>query len=233
MTTPTRLRIVEIARSYIGEQDPDRFWQVVQPALVGHPHSISWCGGFALAVLHEAGVCDWPWLIWKGPGTNSGFLYRLPITNEPELGDIAYFDKRQHHAIVANVHASGAVDTIDGNTMPFPLEGVTVRSYRPGPGMHFYSIAPMLRELDTDPIASPKPSIAPPLPIIRRGSLAKSYRESVRLMQERLVHHGHATLVDGLWDLTTDAALYEFQMMNRLATDKVCGPRTWEKLLAD
>jgi hypothetical protein len=44
----------------------------------------------------------------------SGFLYRLPLTTTPKIGDIAYFTKNQHHGVIAGVHGS-LLDVINGN----------------------------------------------------------------------------------------------------------------------
>jgi hypothetical protein len=51
------------------------------------------------------------------PSTNIGFIYPLGLkqTPVPEPGDIAYFQKNQHHAIVASVNSDGTVSLINGN----------------------------------------------------------------------------------------------------------------------
>lgn len=54
-------------------------------------------------------------------------------------GDFAYFARNQHYAIVRGC-SGGYVDTIDGNTMPAPSEGVTARRYRIVDVTAFYSI---------------------------------------------------------------------------------------------
>jgi hypothetical protein len=128
-----RARVVSIALSELGERDPDRYWSVVCPAFVGHPHDKAWCGGFALWCLRQAGLCDWLWINAKG------FLFRLPSVSLPEPGDIAYFAKGHHHAVVESA-GNGRVYTIDGNSMPFPREGVTAKSYPIDPWVSFYSI---------------------------------------------------------------------------------------------
>lgn len=139
-----RALVVTAAESQIGEQDPDKYWRQVCPDLLGHPHTISWCGGFALWALHQAGLCDWHWDIWKGPGTPSGFLYRLRHTADPMPGDLAYFARSQHHAVIARV-LEHYVDTIDGNTLRFPREGVTGPNIRKRVEVtSFYSIAQLV-----------------------------------------------------------------------------------------
>lgn len=137
-----RRRVLAVAETQLGDQDPDKYWSLVCPELMGNPHKVAWCGGFALWCLREAGLCEWPWVVWKGPGTPSGFLYRLLPTRDPKPGDIAYFDHLQHHAIVRSV-SGGFVDTIDGNALPAPREGVVEKTH-PVTGCTFYSIASLI-----------------------------------------------------------------------------------------
>lgn len=136
-----RRKVIAIADTQIGIQDPDKYWSLVCPELMGNPHKIAWCGGFALWCLREAGLCTWNWVIYKGPGTPSGFLYHLLPTRDPKPGDIAYFDHMQHHAIVKEVHGP-FVDTIDGNAMQ-GVEGVVSKTH-PVTGCTFYSIASLI-----------------------------------------------------------------------------------------
>jgi hypothetical protein len=134
-----RQKIVEIARSQLGPQNPDKYWAVVQPALMGNPTTISWCGGFALWALHEAGIAqNVMWKIGKGFTEING----LPRTKNPQPGDIAYWDQPwQHHAIVASVH-DGMVTTIDGNQTPG--ESVQEKTRPLSSATAFYSIQPWI-----------------------------------------------------------------------------------------
>ena len=79
-----------LALQDVGLSDPAPYWLECG---VLKPFPKHWCGAFALTVLHRAGLCDYDWEIGKG------FLYRLPMTNAPQPGDILYFSKHQHHAI--------------------------------------------------------------------------------------------------------------------------------------
>jgi hypothetical protein len=111
LSTPAmykRAEVVSIARTEIGKRDAAKYWEGVLPS--GPPYPKHWCGGFALWVLRTAGLApDVPW------GIGRGFCYRLPITNHPQIGDIAYFDQPyQHHAVVVEVSDRGLV-TVDGN----------------------------------------------------------------------------------------------------------------------
>jgi hypothetical protein len=127
-----RERVVAIALGELGQQNPDRYWSDVQPRLEGT--QAAWCGGFALWVLRQAGLTDWPWEVGKG------FCYRLPTTRAPQPGDIAYFRELQHHAIVESVDAQH-VHTIDGNQRG---ETVARRSRPRSDVAAFYSIEPLL-----------------------------------------------------------------------------------------
>lgn len=103
-----REQIVTLATAELGPQNADKYWSDVLPNQTGYPKS--WCGGFCLWVLHQAGLAkDIDWRI------GLGFCYRLHMTTKPEAGDIAYFDKPyQHHAIVVSID-NDMLTTIDGN----------------------------------------------------------------------------------------------------------------------
>lgn len=131
--TNKRARVVRIAKSQIGPQDPDRYWRDVQPKLVGERRA--WCGGFALWVLRQAGLTSWEWI------PEAGFLGKLPRTQSPQPGDIAYFDDLQHHAIVDHVEGR-KLFTVDGNQSPG--ESVAPRERDIGAAHSFYSIQPLL-----------------------------------------------------------------------------------------
>jgi len=135
LPSDARARVVALARGELGEQNPDKYWSVVQPGLMGHAHDISWCGGFALWCLRMAGLCDWNWKI------GSGFLEvkGLPKVSLPEPGDIGYLAKNQHHFVVERVEL-GKVYSIDGNHMAAPKEGVGTAVRELGDVTAFYSI---------------------------------------------------------------------------------------------
>jgi hypothetical protein len=102
-----------IARSKLGYSDPTEFWQRCR---VKKPFPLHWCGGFALSCLIEAELCDWPWRFETATDKRSGFLYRLtPPLRRPEgLGDIAYFSRHQHHALVGRIDGD-ELELINGN----------------------------------------------------------------------------------------------------------------------
>jgi hypothetical protein len=145
-----REAVVAWALSQVGDRDPNEYYRVVahQFADKGAEHSVSWCGVFALAALRACGLCDWT---WSSRASEPGFVWRLPVVAFPEKGDIAVFRKGAdgrdvwHHAIVKHVE-NGRADTVDGNVLPYPREGVAERTRPIDANVTFYSIAGLLRD---------------------------------------------------------------------------------------
>ena len=133
-----RHKITDIARAEVGLQDPSKYWSGVLDS--GPPYPPHWCGGFALWVLKQAGIAaNTMWEIGKG------FCYNLPVIKSPKPGDIAYFERLQHHAIVESVSPDGlTVLTIDGNQKPGESVSVRVRSVASVTA--FFSIDPLLTQ---------------------------------------------------------------------------------------
>lgn len=136
---PSQARLIEWARSQVGPQDPDRYWDLVCPELKGSPHDISWCGGFALSgwVTCLPGCRDWRWIPRKGFLIPHGVKTVVGI---PAPGDIAlwqWLNGREvwHYAIVEDFRG-GKVYSIDGNQGIRPQE----------------LVEPRTRTLDTKPI---------------------------------------------------------------------------------
>jgi len=132
-----RLQVARAAQSQLGRSDASIYWADVLPGYPRASYPKDWCGGFALWTLHQARLAKN--LIWI---IGQGFLQNLPTTQSPEVGDIAYFDTNQHHAVVTGVdHASGTVDLVNGNGAGGEVSAsVTPISHVAG----FYSIAPLL-----------------------------------------------------------------------------------------
>lgn len=137
-----RMRVAAQARVYVGawtEGEVDALWRDVGvPEFVGHWHDKSWCGAFALRVLKAMlpACAEWTWK----PGLGFLEVHALPKVSLPEIGDVAYFAKNQHHAIVVGV-GNGKVRLVNGNGMTAPAEGVT-ESERPiADATAYYSIA--------------------------------------------------------------------------------------------
>ncbi len=133
---PPRQRVADIARSQLGSTDNAKYWASALPGQ--NPAGLSWCGAFTLWALHEAGLAlD---TIWKlGVGFVSG---KLPLTKNPEIGDIAYFTANQHYAVVLNVDPiARTVELANGNG----TGGKVTRSVVPfSSAAGFYSIAPLV-----------------------------------------------------------------------------------------
>lgn len=140
-----RKKVVKAAASQLDNTDASPYWlDVLGPG--SHPKD--WCGAFALWALHQAGLAtDTKWLIGKG------FLLagRQPLkpTHEPKPGDIAYFTKSQHHAVVKEVHDDGTVSLINGNgfnpNIPNGATSEVAASRTPRSNVAaFYSIKPFI-----------------------------------------------------------------------------------------
>lgn len=66
----------------------------------------------------------------------------------------------------------------------------------------------------------------------KQASLANSAdREFVKYLQDRLIEEGFLTNNDGYFTAQTEERLKEFQILNGLLSDGICGPRTWSVLL--
>ena len=137
----------------------EKYWrEVLGPDWRG-PHPPHWCGAFALWCLRQARLCDW---IWEVKGINGaehfGFLWQLELTPDPEPGDVAYYVKNQHHAIVEKVvpgmpgegddpGTRATVWTIDGNQPAIDRHGpedARAPKLLYAPGTSYYSIASLL-----------------------------------------------------------------------------------------
>lgn len=144
--TSPRARVVEAATDMLGVKDARAFWRDVLPP--GTPESSypkDWCGAFALWALHQAGLGKD--VLWEFGPPNFGFLYRLPHTNNPQPGDIAYFDTNQHHALVTDVGLiGGRLGLLNGNGTG---GAVTASSIDPAQAAGFYSIQPLIDERDS------------------------------------------------------------------------------------
>lgn len=133
MTWNPRKQVVKAALSQIGLGNANKYWEDV---IGSGPYPKEWCGGFALWALHQAGLAkNWKWEIGKG------FLYKLPVTQTPEIGDIAYFEKNQHQAVIKMIHDDGTMSIINGNG----VGGVVNESRGPlNNAKAFYSIQPLI-----------------------------------------------------------------------------------------
>lgn len=127
-----RAEVVAVALAAIDHPPTvSEVWTDTAPILLGS--SAAWCGGFALWVLHRAGLL--PGVPWE---VGTGFCFRLPLTTAPLPGDVVYFAHLQHHAILVRLDGD-AVETVDGNQ-----PGVARRRHARADVAGFYSIAPAI-----------------------------------------------------------------------------------------
>jgi hypothetical protein len=131
-----RQRVVAMALREVGTYDPSKYWLDAYGYVPDSKYS--WCGVFALWVLRQVGLVDWKWR------TGKGFIYedgiaRLPITESPDSGDVAYYDQPyQHYAIVERV-IGDRVSIIAGNT-----PNVSTSQVQLSKATAYYSIEPLL-----------------------------------------------------------------------------------------
>jgi hypothetical protein len=107
-----RRQLIGWARSQIGASNGGVYWlSALEPGTPVTDYPKDWCGGFLLAGLHSVGLGKT--LFWK---IGDGFLIpNLDQTLSPKPGDIAYFDKNEHQALVTAVDSNGMVSLINGN----------------------------------------------------------------------------------------------------------------------
>lgn len=106
--TASRADVVNIARAELGQRDGSKYWtEVLAAGQEKPPHT--WCGAFLLWVLRVAGVTDWTY------DPAGAWFFRLPITQDPQPGDIVFFEDKRHVAMVDAVSADGQrLKLIDG-----------------------------------------------------------------------------------------------------------------------
>ena len=127
-----------------------KYWRrVLGPTWKG-PFPHAWCAAFGLWCVQEAGLAPGVVLLVNGiNGKGWGFCepLALPKVKIPEPGDIAYFEKFQHHAVVEFADVSGGVFwSIDGNQPAIDRHGPqgTMPARELGAAKAFYSIKPLI-----------------------------------------------------------------------------------------
>lgn len=105
-----RARVVDIAKGEAGLARLNVYFADAAPQFVNdHPN---WCGIFALWCLRQVGLTKKQWV------TGKGFLLTapaMPQTNDPQPGDIAYYERYQHQAVVLSNNGDGTVTLANGN----------------------------------------------------------------------------------------------------------------------
>lgn len=100
-----RKQIVKIAQKEIGLARTKVYWLDT----LEYDADKEWCGSFILWVYHQAKIgLGIKWI----PGV--GFLDKLSITFNPKIGDVAYFDKNQHQALISKIDGE-MISLINGN----------------------------------------------------------------------------------------------------------------------
>jgi len=126
------------------EADPADYWAVAaqQPLSTAELARLDWCGGFYLWVLKVAGIAPAN-VFWRFDGTGIASA-KLRLTNSPEPGDLAYFKRNQHHALIEAVDGD-TIRIINGNGGG---KGITRSSVSRRDVAAFYSIDPLLAGRD-------------------------------------------------------------------------------------
>ena len=217
MLSPFRAAVADIAHSQVGVTDPEAFYLDAAPCYTaGAASAKAWCGIFSLFVLRRAGLTDWEWR------DGYGFIYRLgwdQATSRPEVGDIAYFKRFQHHAVVVAVDPDAdTVTTIDGNSGPTPGKvGAPKTRPRKYVGVTYFSIRKLVAIAeaaaeDTSPTDPAPPPVSDPPPVrdLRRGDMGEDVAEWQRVLLERGYDLG-PWRDDGEFGGLTEAATIELQ----------------------
>jgi hypothetical protein len=97
-----RMRLIDLVKAEEGNGEEPDYWLEAYGS-VPKKGAYAWCGVFALWALRRLGLTATMWQ--TGPKVY-GFIFpcKLPLTRDPKPGDIAYFTRNQHHAIVLAVN---------------------------------------------------------------------------------------------------------------------------------
>jgi len=151
----TRKAVIDAAIAELGQPNKGEYWESALLEHAAHPQpalKLAWCGIFTLFCLHKAGLAMRTHWVF-GRGYLSGLLR---TTDNPKPGDIGYRDQPfQHHFIVESVD-DAMVHSIDGNS---GTHSTVNRCTHPiGHGCTYYSIAPLLGEVELPSPSSPPPA---------------------------------------------------------------------------
>jgi hypothetical protein len=218
---------VKAAQGEIGPGNPAEYWRICEaPDMLGK----AWCGAFVLRSLKVVGLAPASvWVVARGFAIPDG----LPTTDTPRPGDVAYFNRAQHHAMVAGLDP---LVTIDGNA-----PDVKRRIRMHDPADVYYSIEPYLEaELnrqdaeadatrDTEPPSDNAPT-EPPAPIPPRHLAVYGDRDSpaVAHWQLTMVRLGlYSGNIDGHYGPKTQASIYELRKLALRKTTTQVHPTDW------
>jgi hypothetical protein len=132
-----RQAVINAALAEKSNPNPDKYWNDVLVNPASKPKE--WCGALLLYAIHKAGLgLNIKWV----PGL--GFLEGvLPRTTTPKPGDIAYFTKNQHQALVKCVNPNGTITVINGNDFG---GSITVKDTPRSNVAAFYSIQQLVEK---------------------------------------------------------------------------------------
>jgi|SRR6187551_228517 len=140
---PVTIPVGGIPASWEPIENPARvreYWaDVLPPGTPARDYPKHWCGALCLFAYHRAELgLD---VFWRG-GFAARALRQLGPGELPQPGDLAYFERFQHHALVEKVDAAlHTFDSIDGNQSP----GIRQRTGRPlAAAKAFYSVQPLI-----------------------------------------------------------------------------------------
>jgi hypothetical protein len=133
-----RMRLVDLVRAEEGNGEEPDYWLEAYGS-VPKKGAYAWCGVFALWALRRLGLTA---MMWQTGPKAYGFIYpcKLPVTRDPKPGDIAYFTRNQHHAIVLAVDAENVTLCNGNGAMGRVSIGVTPRKSVAS----FFSIQPLI-----------------------------------------------------------------------------------------
>ena len=116
------------------------YWaDVLPPGTPPRDYPAHWCGGLCLFAIRRAELARD--VFWKA-GFAARVLRQLEPSELPQPGDVAYFTRNQHHAIVTNVNAlTRTFDSVDGNQSPGILRHWNRKL---SSAAAFYSLEPLL-----------------------------------------------------------------------------------------
>lgn len=140
---PVTIQNDRVPADWVPIENPARvreYWaDVMPPGTPAHDYPKEWCGALCLFCLHRAELGQT--LFWRA-GFAARALRQLGPKELPRSGDVAYFARYQHHAIVESVDAQARTfDSIDGNQGP----GILRHAGRQlAAAAAFYSIEPLI-----------------------------------------------------------------------------------------
>lgn len=111
-----RQELVRLARAELGKTDAREYHLEAFSPTEREPFPESWCQSFFITMLRRAGLFRGHYAM-RGRGFETALRragYKVVYTQNPEPGDLAYFNRQQHHAMVERADG-GIVKLLQGN----------------------------------------------------------------------------------------------------------------------